>query len=238
MALVQFGAIVTEIRGKVGSLIYSRNRGGAYVKALGTWTDPSTANQIIQRGYLTNAVLFWQKMSAACKLAWEKHAQIDPYQINYFHYSTVKGYNAFISAFLNKCIAVGFPFNNIAINGTFATDTNWAKGTGWSISGGTANFNGTAYKYLIQTTNQMVLNESFYGQFDITAISANYLGMFIAGGTTNGQILKNTVATHSGYFNINTLYNTYIYFYANNTLIGSIDNVYLMTCNQYPSDLL
>jgi hypothetical protein len=238
MAIVQFGAIVTEIRGKVGNYVYSRNRGGAYVKALGSWTDPATASQIIQRGYLSKAVEFWAKMSAPCKLAWEKYAQVNPYQINIFHYSSIAGYNAFISAFLNKCIAVGFPFNNITVNGDFAIDSNWSKGAGWTIGSGTANFNGTSNKYLIQITNQMVLGEKFFGQFDITAISANYIGMFIAGGTTNGQILKNSIGTHSGYFNINTLYDTLIYFYANNTLIGSIDNVYLMTCNQFPEDLL
>ena len=31
----------------------------------------------------------------------------------------------------------------LVTNGDFATDTDWTKGTGWTISGGTANCDGT-----------------------------------------------------------------------------------------------
>ena len=38
----------------------------------------------------------------------------------------------------------------LVTNGDFATDTDWVKGTGWSISGGKANFNGTSNSNLRQ----------------------------------------------------------------------------------------
>jgi hypothetical protein len=33
----------------------------------------------------------------------------------------------------------GSPYANLVQNGTFDTDSDWSKGTGWTISGGTAN---------------------------------------------------------------------------------------------------
>jgi hypothetical protein len=38
---------------------------------------------------------------------------------------------------------VGFFGNNLIINGDFSTDSDWVKGTGWSIGGGVAVCNGT-----------------------------------------------------------------------------------------------
>jgi hypothetical protein len=40
--------------------------------------------------------------------------------------------------------------NELVTNGDFATDTNWTKGTGWSISGGSANYNTSSNNTLSQ----------------------------------------------------------------------------------------
>lgn len=39
---------------------------------------------------------------------------------------------------------IRFDFKNLVVNGGFDSDTAWTKGTGWTISGGKANFNSAA----------------------------------------------------------------------------------------------
>ena len=54
--------------------------------------------------------------------------------------------------------------SELITNGDFATDTNWTKGTGWSISGGTANCDGTqtGNTNLNNSSNNGIVNNKFY----------------------------------------------------------------------------
>jgi hypothetical protein len=52
-----------------------------------------------------------------------------------------------------KIVAKPSLITNQIINGTFDADTNWTKGTGWTISGGKANFSGTATATLTPTVD-------------------------------------------------------------------------------------
>ncbi len=71
MALVKFGAGVSEMRGKEGGVIYSRNAYGSYMKAKVTPVNPSTAKQQIQRGLMGNLAQAWAGLTAGQKTSWE-----------------------------------------------------------------------------------------------------------------------------------------------------------------------
>lgn len=66
MARIKTGSIVADIRGKVGSEVYSRNRGGSYVKA---YAGP--------RGAAIGRQADWQSAFQACMTEWRNPGSID-----------------------------------------------------------------------------------------------------------------------------------------------------------------
>ena len=71
MANIRTGSIVSDIRGKVGSEIYSRNRGGAYVKAYAAPVQPGNANQIAAQTNLSDAVAAWAALPESDRIKWD-----------------------------------------------------------------------------------------------------------------------------------------------------------------------
>jgi len=55
------------------------------------------------------------------------------------------------------------------VNGSFTTDTDWNKNSNWTISGGTANADGTSSSDMNQSTNLPAAGEVFRVSFEITA---------------------------------------------------------------------
>jgi hypothetical protein len=112
------------------------------------------------------------------------------------------------------------------VNGDFATDTDWTKGTGWSISGGTANCDGT------QTSNsefKTTVGIAIQGvQVTFSFEVKNY-----SAGTLNATVEGTGALEFSG-INANGVYSTTatssdplpkVTFTASSDFIGSIDNV-------------
>ena len=56
-------------------------------------------------------------------------------------------------------------------NGDFATDSNWNKGAGWTISGGSANSDGTNNYDQLTQNNVLTIGKSYKLTFDLTYIS-------------------------------------------------------------------
>lgn len=70
MAKVKFGAIVTDMRNKVGSQVFSRNRSGAYVRGFQTSVPSSTASQVIVRNRLATLASNWSLLTQSQRDAW------------------------------------------------------------------------------------------------------------------------------------------------------------------------
>lgn len=70
MALVKYSAIVSEVRGKEGGIVFSRNTYGAYIKAKVSPTNPQTIYQQTQRGTFTNIAQNWRVLTDPQKAAW------------------------------------------------------------------------------------------------------------------------------------------------------------------------
>lgn len=71
MARVTYGNIVAEARGKIGGVVFSRNTGGAYVRAKVSPVQPRTDAQLNQRSRLTEVSKTWGTLTQAQREAWK-----------------------------------------------------------------------------------------------------------------------------------------------------------------------
>jgi len=79
MALVNLGSIAVEARNKIGDTVYSRNRGGAYIRNKGVLDDPETSYQIAQRDRFTTVSQGWNALTNAQRNTWFQRAPLFPY---------------------------------------------------------------------------------------------------------------------------------------------------------------
>jgi hypothetical protein len=70
MAKVKFGAMMTDARGKLGGHVFSKNRGGAYLRTKVTPSNPQTEAQVSQRALLSQFSQNWRTLTEAQRLAW------------------------------------------------------------------------------------------------------------------------------------------------------------------------
>lgn len=77
MGIIIFESPVAGIRGKVGGLIYSANKSGAYIKGWGRGSNPRTALQTAHRSSLIQFAQSWGAVSAENKTAWDVFAALE-----------------------------------------------------------------------------------------------------------------------------------------------------------------
>ena len=113
--------------------------------------------------------------------------------------------------------------SELVVNGDFATDSDWNKGTGWSINAGEAiltNGGGS----LSKTDGIFEVGKTYEFSIEITSIS---LGAFSPKTNTGQNIFSsvtlNTVGVHTSTFTVTSGVNLQIR--ASGTTTGSIDNV-------------
>ena len=82
----------------------------------------------------------------------------------------------------------------LVVNGDFATDSNWTKGTGWTISGGSANCDG-ATENLDQ--DALTIGKSYKAQFTVSDLTTGTLSFRLGG--TNEVININSNGTYTAY---------------------------------------
>jgi hypothetical protein len=126
----------------------------------------------------------------------------------------------------NSALALG---RDLVINGGFDADTDWTKGTGWSIAGGVASCDGSqvASTDLFQDSNNSVAQSRSY---EITFTVSNYSAGSVTprvGGTIG------TVRSANGTFTETLVSGTddLIRLFGNVDFIGDIDNVIVRQTN-------
>ncbi len=97
----------------------------------------------------------------------------------------------------------------------------WTKATGWSISGGLANANTTAYRTLAQNI-PITLGEKYKVVFDVVSITSGSVSMTL--GADSG-ILRDEVGTYSEIIEYNNFYSSSGVRSGAFGFVGSIDNV-------------
>lgn len=68
------GLITSDIRGKIGGMVFSRSRGGSTLKAKTTPRHPGSVGQMMQQSTMSNANAAWKIMSAADRTTWAVQA--------------------------------------------------------------------------------------------------------------------------------------------------------------------
>jgi len=116
----------------------------------------------------------------------------------------------------------------LVTNGTFDTDTDWAKGTGWTISGGVASCDGTQTASTGLYQDGVVTPGSLYVlTFDLTVSSGSISALFGQPGGLNltGSLNSSQTVTVTGIAPSNPSSNTRLLFEADSNFVGTIDNV-------------
>ncbi len=70
MAKVKLSALVSEMRGKLNGSVFSRNRGGAYLRTKVTPSNPQTPSQLAARSLLASLSQAWRSLTVAQRTAW------------------------------------------------------------------------------------------------------------------------------------------------------------------------
>lgn len=109
--------------------------------------------------------------------------------------------------------------DELVVNGTFDSDSDWAKGTGWAISGGTASKTAGTGSSIVSTTLNGTIGKSYLLTFDLT-LSAGVINSTLGAAATpvydsSGSYAEILKPTTTGAFQ----------FYGNAAFAGSIDNV-------------
>ena len=112
--------------------------------------------------------------------------------------------------------------SELVTNGSFTTDTDWTKGSNWTISGGSATSDGTdatsnLYQTVVDFTNKTFLVEGF-------ASNVTQGFVYVSLGGSDLQIVVNSNGSFKHYVTISTA-NSTLFISARNNFIGSIDNV-------------
>jgi len=119
MALVTFGGIVSEARGKLGSVVYSRNRYSAYARNKTIPHNAKTPPQVTVRANFSTVAKTWSgTLTAPQRTAWNEYADL-------IHASNVLGQRKHYTGFAAFCQAYMFNLaeGNIVIPSTPAFPT-------------------------------------------------------------------------------------------------------------------
>ena len=87
----------------------------------------------------------------------------------------------------------------LVVNGSFDTDSNWGKGTGWSIANGQATHIEGVRSQLSQSINSLNGGDAVKVEVDVESTSGGNTRPLIGGLTTIPQTLISTSGTHIGY---------------------------------------
>lgn len=85
--LTKNGAIIVDMRGKLGGQVYSKNRYGRFMCNVYRPVNPQTTYQQQNRAYLANVVAAWKQLPESNRLSWNSAAMY------------LKGYNCFGDSF-------------------------------------------------------------------------------------------------------------------------------------------
>lgn len=69
MAKIKFGMMMTDASGKLGGQVFSKNRGGAYVRTKVTPSNPQTTAQMLVRGIFASISSSWSSLTESARLS-------------------------------------------------------------------------------------------------------------------------------------------------------------------------
>jgi hypothetical protein len=104
MAKIQFGSGIAAISGRTAGTVFSRNKGGAYMRRFSKPTNPSSPAQDIARNRLATASAYWKTMTDAMRDAWSSYALTHPILDRLGASLNLSGHQAFVKVTANRLI--------------------------------------------------------------------------------------------------------------------------------------
>jgi len=114
--------------------------------------------------------------------------------------------------------------SELITNGDFATDSGWSKGTGWSISGGSASRTAQSGSTACDQSISLNANKTYKIVYDLTVDAGSFNVRFSGTTNVNGET-RTTSGTYTDYLKAATGNNTFRLVGADSAFTGSIDNV-------------
>lgn len=97
MAKVMFGALATDVRGKIAGVVYSKNAAGAYIRQKVSPTQAPTTRRGVVRERVTNLTKYWSAtLTPAQVLAWNAFAKNNPVSDIFGRAQTLSGIQTFV----------------------------------------------------------------------------------------------------------------------------------------------
>jgi len=96
MARIKYSALVSDVRGIVGGNVFSRNKGGGYVRTFVKPNNPQTERQQIQRLILGAVAGLWRTLTEEQRITWGAAASDFPYKDKLGEDKTYSGQQLFM----------------------------------------------------------------------------------------------------------------------------------------------
>lgn len=117
MAIITPGPLAAAVSGSIGGVVFSRNRGGAYVRNRSVPVDPNTIAQQNVRSILATQSSSWADQTDAVRAAFQNWAVQNPVINALGHSILLSGQQAFVQlnarlAFLNEALLTEPPIIN------------------------------------------------------------------------------------------------------------------------------
>ncbi len=120
----------------------------------------------------------------------------------------------------------GVSDTELVANGDFATDSDWTKEAGWTISEGAANFSGGTGNRAMYQAVGITNGKTYKIQYEVSSISAGQVAVRFGGMPGVDEITATTIGIYTGYITATGSANGNIHIEDNNNnFVGSIDNV-------------
>lgn len=202
MARILGGGAFGEMRGKLGSMVFARNKGGAYARQYAKPVDPRTVAQLTARSKFGGASSIYHSLSDMDKVAWNNFAS-SVFNAKTGKVGVASGFNAFVSlatvvsntklfsTFSYEAAApltgTNIPFYTNQFPPTFSLQSN-IKIT--SMGPGSVNFNLDSIDPLVQT---------IVGDTVTFAGTVNFHSFGEIGGGTTSSVLQDAMGNTFGF---------------------------------------
>ena len=125
----------------------------------------------------------------------------------------------------------------LVVNGDFATDSDWTKEAGWTISGGKANFSGGSGNRNMSQAIGITNGKTYEIKYTVSSISAGAVSVRLGGMSGISEVTATTTGVFSGFITANSSANGNVQIEDNdNNFVGSIDNVSVKEVGQFSLD--
>jgi len=122
--------------------------------------------------------------------------------------------------------------NELVTNGTFDADSDWIKGTGWSISGGVASCDGSQVASTDLYQNNVVeFTKKYKIQVTVSGYSAGNLKVLIGGVSSVVAPDISANGTYEYYYINSSSTDRHIYLKGDTNFVGSVDDVTVIEIN-------